>query len=184
LDGPVKHVTYHRIHAGQGGGSVKGVRRVLRLFSPPWLLRHLLAAGLIGFFVYMGRWQWTKGESSHGTLQNLFYGIEWWIFTAFVLYLWGKMIVEEFRPSQPAGASAGLAPSAGPETPVPAGAALPDGWSEVTSAVARADAPLVYAAVAVPASLATTPPDEEDPEDEELAAYNRYLATLRSRGSA
>jgi len=58
------------------------------------------------------------------------------------------------------------------------------GLDGATSAVARADAPLVCAAVAVPASLAATPPDDEDPEDKDLAAYNAYLATLRTRDSA
>lgn len=193
-------MTYHRIPPDLVGGSVRDVRRVLKLFSPAWLLRHLLALGLIGFFIYMGRWQWTKGESSHGTLQNLFYGIEWWIFTAFVLYLWGKMIMEEFQPSQPGLApatdlgsadptaidsavtdSAVTDPAAGTPAAGRTSAAAPAG---ATSAVARADAPLVFAAVAVPASLVATPPDDEDPEDEDLAAYNAYLATLRTSDSA
>lgn len=124
------------------------------LFSPGWLLRHALATSLIVFFVYMGRWQWTKGESSHGTLQNLFYGIEWWIFTAFVLYLWGKMIIEEVRPAAATSALAG-----------------DDAAAEL--AVAPTNTVL--------ASLAASPPDDEDPEDAELAAYNRYLADLRAR---
>jgi hypothetical protein len=161
------------------------VRKALKLFSPAWLLRHLLALGLIAFFVFMGRWQWTKGQSSHGTLQNLFYGIEWWIFTAFVLYLWGKMILEEFRPSPPAPVASPAGgtdlPQDGPAEPgtTPSATTSPVG----SSAVAREGAPVVYAAVAVPASLAATAADDEDPEDEDLAAYNRYLETLRSRGS-
>ncbi len=160
---------------------------MLKLFSPAWLLRHLLALGLIAFFIYMGRWQWTKGESSHGTLQNLFYGIEWWIFTAFVLYLWGKMIGEEIRPSQQSpgpAAVAGAEPAVTATGSAVAGLVPVTGLDGATSAVARADAPLVFAAVAVPASLAATPPDNEDPEDEDLAAYNDYLATLRTRDSA
>ncbi|WP_027140354.1 hypothetical protein [Pseudofrankia saprophytica] len=127
------------------------MRRVL--FSPGWLLRHALAWSLVVFFVYMGRWQWTKGESSHGTLQNLFYGIEWWIFTAFVLYLWGKMIVEEIRPTA---------------------SVLADGGSEAGAEVTEH-----AAANVVLASLAASPPDDEDPDDAELEAYNRYLAALR-----
>lgn len=178
-------MTYHHIPTGVARGSVRCVRRVLRLFSPAWLSRHLLALALIAFFIYMGRWQWTKGESKHGTLQNLFYGIEWWIFTAFVLYLWGKMIMEEFRPSQPKPTDeAQGAPAPATVGAVPAAVTSPDGRTDVGSAVARPDAPLVYSAVAVPASLAATPPDDEDPDDEELDAYNRYLASLRSRGSA
>ncbi|MDT3441817.1 MULTISPECIES: hypothetical protein [unclassified Pseudofrankia] len=124
------------------------------LFSPGWLLRHALALSLVVFFVYMGRWQWTKGESSHGTLQNLFYGIEWWIFTAFVLYLWGKMIIEEIRPTAPK---------------------LADGDSEAAAEVAEQPTSVVLA------SLAASPPDDEDPDDAELAEYNRYLAALRER---
>ncbi|MBL7493081.1 hypothetical protein I6A60_39620 [Frankia sp. AgB1.9] len=176
-------MTYHRIPPARVGGSVRDVRRVLKLFSPAWLLRHLLALGLIAFFIYMGHWQWTKGESSHGTLQNLFYGIEWWIFTAFVLYLWGKMIGEEIRPSQPNPAPA-AAPGAEPADPAVTDLRPVTGLAGATTAVARADAPLVFAAVAVPASLTATPADDEDPEDEDLAAYNAYLANLRTRDSA
>ncbi|WP_076819777.1 hypothetical protein [Pseudofrankia asymbiotica] len=124
------------------------------LFSPGWLLRHALAWSLVVFFVYMGRWQWTKGESSHGTLQNLFYGIEWWIFTAFVLYLWVKMIIEEVRPATPE---------------------LADGDSEAGTEVAERPTSAVLA------SLAASPADDEDPDDAELAAYNSYLAALRER---
>jgi hypothetical protein len=173
---------------------------VLQLFSPAWLLRHGLALGLVGFFIFMGHWQWTKGQSSRGTLQNLFYGIEWWIFTAFVLFLWGKMILEHFRPSTPAPGTAGLgdAPEAAGDAATPAAtprggtdvptAGAPAGvdartWALVAgSAVARPDAPLVMASVAVPASLTATPADDEDPEDAELAAYNQYLTSLRTRG--
>jgi len=146
-------VTDHRLPAVEHGSSVWHVRRVL--FSPGWLLRHALALSLVIFFVYMGRWQWTKGESSHGTLQNLFYGIEWWIFTAFVLYLWGKMILEELRPSAPQPADG-------------------DGG-------ANAETTEQPASSLVLASLAASPPDDEDPDDAELAAYNRYLAALREQ---
>jgi hypothetical protein len=165
---------------------------VLSLFSPAWLLRHLLALGLVGFFIFMGHWQWTKGQSSRGTLQNLFYGIEWWVFTAFVLYLWTKMIIEHFRPSAPAPAqeAAGLggtpdAQSLAVTAEHPAAArAVSDRETRARlagSAVARPDAPLVFAAVAVPASLATTPADDEDPDDADLVAYNAYLASLSAQ---
>lgn len=122
----------------------------------------------MAFFIRMGVWQWTKGESSHGTLQNLFYGVEWWVFTAFVLYLWVKMIKEEVRPSPTPPNTDAATEGGGPEavtTPATA-----DGESNATAPAAVAAGPL-------PAS----PPDSEDPDDAELAAYNAYLASLYQR---
>jgi hypothetical protein len=146
------------------------VRRVL--FSPSWWLRHALAAGISFFFVKMGVWQWTKGESGHGGLQNLFYGVEWLVFTAFVVYLWGKMVKEEVRPG----------PAAPATSPAPDGLTT----SATGSATALTD---LHAAMLVgvggmnAASLAAErdPDDPEDPADADLSAYNEYLAALHDR---
>jgi hypothetical protein len=156
------------------------VRRLL--FSPSWVLRHLLAIFLIGLFIRLGWWQLVKGNSERGTLQNLFYGIEWPIFAATVAFFWWKMVREELRPS------GGPAPVTEPGTIAPT-AAVPPG---ATGAQGVAGTPGVAggAGAGSGSGAATgsgtghgageteTDIDSDDDEDRELAAYNRYLASL------
>ncbi len=117
---------------------------------------------MIGLFARLGWWQWEKGQSSRGTLQNLFYGVEWPIFAMAVIFGWSQMVREELRP--------------GPAKPAPAAeeAARPgtdaQPWNEHRGPGGPgADGP--------PSSGSGD--DEED--DEELEAYNRYLASLYKR---
>lgn len=128
------------------------MRRIL--LSPGWLLRHALLIVCVVLFAKLGWWQWEKGRSSHGTLQNLFYGLEWPVFAGFAVFMWWKMLRDELKP--PATGTAEHSPDD------------PDAV-EGGDVVARVRA----------ASRQAPPPDEE--EDEELAAYNRYLASLYAR---
>jgi hypothetical protein len=132
--------------------------------SPSWLLRHALAVFLVGLFLRMGWWQWTKGESDHGTLQNLCYGVEWPIFAAFVIFWWWKMIREDLKPS----GQDRVHPPPGNR----------DGGAGVPVPAHRPGVPAV-AASAPPAAGDSA--DDQDDEDRELAAYNRYLASLYER---
>jgi hypothetical protein len=129
------------------------VRRLL--FAPSWIARHLLALTLVAVFIRMGIWQLTKGESPQGTLQNLFYGIEWPIFAAFVVYWWFKMMKEELAPKDHTGPQWGVGGRIAPET-----AWQPD----------LGDGPRMLIAAA-----------ETSEEDEEVDAYNRYLTALYER---
>ncbi|WP_239310419.1 MULTISPECIES: hypothetical protein [unclassified Frankia] len=136
------------------------MRRVL--FSPSWLFRHALALFLIGLFARLGWWQWEKGQSARGTLQNLFYGVEWPIFAAAVVFGWWQMLREELHPTPTP------APETEPSSAPPLGA---DG-------VARADAYRLTIGDLTESTI-------EDEEDEaELASYNRYLATLHERDAS
>jgi hypothetical protein len=143
------------VHRGAGRSSVSIVRRLF--LSPSWLLRHLLAIFLIGLFLRLGWWQLVKGESDRGTLQNLFYGFEWPIFAATVAFFWWKMVHEELKPSDRP------APATEPGTIAP---------------VAIAPTHLGDGRAGIDADGDATHGDEPDDEDLELAAYNRYLASL------
>lgn len=164
-----------------GQGSVFGVRRVL--LSPSWWWRHLLAVGLVALFLRLGWWQFTKGESN-GTLQNLFYGVEWPVFAAMVIWFWVQMILDEINP--------GRRESRDDDKDIPteevrdtaaarAGTATSGDSLGVTPAI-----PTIGTATSVSGSAPAVPegapalPVDED-EDEELAAYNRYLAALYER---
>lgn len=121
------------------------------MLSPKWLLRHALLVTCVVLFAKLGWWQWEKGRSSHGTLQNLFYGLEWPVFAGFAVFMWWKMLRDELKP--PAGGTAEQSPDN----------------TERSDVAARFD------------TSPRQPPPEEDGEDEELAAYNRYLASLYAR---
>ncbi|WP_131784677.1 hypothetical protein [Protofrankia symbiont of Coriaria ruscifolia] len=139
------------------------MRRIL--FSPPWILRHALALFMIGLFARLGWWQWEKGQSSRGTLQNLFYGVEWPIFAAAVVFGWWQMVREELRP-RPAKVTT---PPAVPGTVTRSGV---DGqpWEE-RHGQGRPTAD---------GSRGNDFGDDEE-DDEDLDAYNRYLASLYER---
>ncbi|WP_243407883.1 hypothetical protein, partial [Frankia canadensis] len=123
------------------------------LLAPSWIARHLLALGLVALFIRMGIWQLSKGESAQGTLQNLFYGVEWPIFAAFVLYWWFKMMKEELSPTDDGGPQWGANGRIAPET----------AWRP------ELGGPLMLTA------------GESSEPDEEVDAYNRYLAALYER---
>jgi hypothetical protein len=147
------------------------VRRLL--FSPSWVLRHLLAIFLIGLFIRLGWWQLVKGNSDRGTLQNLFYGLEWPIFAATVAFFWWKMVREELRPS------GGPAPLTEPGTIAPT-AAVPPGLAGGAAGGSGGGATATATAGTRETDIDI---DSDDDEDRELAAYNRYLASLYESGA-
>jgi hypothetical protein len=103
-------------------------------------------------------YRWTCEESSRAESGNSLswaYTFEWPIFAGFVIVFWAKTIKDEFRPPAPAEGLDSVALPAGRDGA--AGADLAAGSAE--------------AAVA----------DGED--DEELAAYNAYLARLTDEAS-
>jgi cytochrome oxidase assembly protein ShyY1 len=107
-----------------------------------------------------------------GGLRNLAYAVQWWLFALAVLYFWGKLVRDDLAPPddrqyQPNG------PDATPDDRQVA-------RSPVTPAARSGDdaRPDVGAGVAAPGA-GNAP--EDDAEDAELAAYNRYLADLHAR---
>lgn len=95
---------------------------------------------------------WQWQRSQDGNPRSFAYALQWPAFAAFVLLMWGRMIYDELRPAvRPPEASAETTPDAAPD-PAP-----------------------------VAAHLEVAPPAELDPAEEELAAYNRYLAELHAR---
>lgn len=114
-----------------------------------------MAVVLVVVLSFLGRWQWSRAMASTGSLQNLLYAIEWWVFAGLVILGWALMVRDEVRgidrraqraaaddlPAFAAGVAA--SPRAGRESPE-AGAADAAGAAEA----------------------------------EELASYNAYLAWL------
>jgi hypothetical protein len=124
------------------------------LLSPRWLVRHAVAIVLVGVCLRLGWWQWDRARSVGGTAQNLGYALQWPAFGAFVIYAWIRMFRLELHPP----AAPDEPPAAPAETPRP------------TVQVRRHYKP---ATDAIP-----TAPSADEPSDEQLAAYNEYLADL------
>ena len=135
------------------------------LLSRRWVIRHVAAIVLIVVFLRLGWWQWQRAESAGGDLQNLGYALEWPLFAAFVGFFWYRMLMHELHPPDPEEAEE-------PESAQAGAAGLPHPSDTPPRQAATDGAPAVGAAL-----FAGTPVADEEPDDE-LAAYNRYLAWL------
>jgi DNA-binding transcriptional regulator of glucitol operon len=109
---------------------------------------------LIVAFCLLGRWQWHRAVAPTGGVQNYGYAFEWPLFAAFVVFGWWRLLREELQAERRPGSA-------------------PDGVEqEPQGATARA---LASRRQVRPA------PEADEPPDEELASYNRYLAWLHER---
>jgi DNA-binding transcriptional regulator of glucitol operon len=104
---------------------------------------HALALLAIALFVFLGKWQWNRAMAADGTLQNLFYAFNWWIFAGLVVYGWGKTLREDLEE-------------------------LAEGPVEQAEAAARIALPALYAK---PRPAGLDDPVEDDPELAAYNAY-------------
>jgi hypothetical protein len=126
------------------------------LFRPKWLGWHALVVLAILGMLALGDWQFHRAES--GNSLSWAYTFEWPIFAGFAIVFWAKTIKDEFRPPAQAEGLDSVALPAGRDGAAAAGLATVTGLAGGT---------------AVP----------QDEDDEELAAYNAYLARLTSEAS-
>jgi hypothetical protein len=96
-------------------------------------------------------WQWDRFTSANGTFQNLGYVLQWPLFGLFPAFMFWR--IRQLRQKAEAAEAAGTAD----ELPAPV--------AEVPAPRPRPDAPQA----------------PRTDEDEELAAYNRYLRELHAR---
>jgi hypothetical protein len=132
------------------------------LLSPRWLIRHAVAIVLLVACLRLGWWQWDRARSIGGSAQNLGYALQWPAFGAFVLYAWLRMLRIELHP-----------PAADADQPESSreSTADPGNPPRQTVRVRRR-----YTPPSTDAAL--VPPSPDEPSDEQLAAYNAYLAGL------
>jgi hypothetical protein len=118
------------------------------LITPRWLGWHALMVVSVLGMLALGDWQLRRAEA--GNALSWAYTFEWPIFAGFVIVFWAKTIRDEFRPPVPSGT-----PAENIELPVGAPGQRPGA-----------------------AANAAEGETGDDAEDEELAAYNAYLARL------
>jgi DNA-binding transcriptional regulator of glucitol operon len=127
---------------------------VRKLFTFKWVLLHVLFLVAFGVCVRLGWWQWDRAKSHSGTMQNFGYALQWPLFAGFVVLLWWRAVHDVLHPKP-----------ADEET-----------VEQPTTQLAGSVAPAAAAASAT--TVPALPTDDEDPE---VAAYNRYLASLYAR---
>jgi DNA-binding transcriptional regulator of glucitol operon len=127
------------------------VRRFRFALGPGWVLFHLFAFSAAVTMVLLGRWQLMVSESKHFSFQNFGYSIQWWLFSAFTLLFWARVLRDQARRR------------AGETGPTPAEPAP------------AAQEPVTYRRYVMPTAPA---PAGDDPVH---AAYNEYLAGLAAK---
>lgn len=132
-------------------------RKYYFALRPGWLVLHLFTIAAVVTMVLLGRWQLHVSESKHFNIQNFGYTIQWWLFSAFAVFFWWRIVRDAAQRRSQAVAEA--------TNPTPAEPAAAD------------DAPVAYRRYVMP----TTPQPSDDPQ---LAAYNDYLADLAAQDAA
>lgn len=118
----------------------------------------LVAAGCV-VFLWLAQWQWVRAQSIVGDWQNLGYALQWPLFALFLAAAWLRFLWLEHHRDR--GGIATQEPLANDAL----GAAVPD--------------PPVPRAPASHGPASRLKPEDE--HDDELAAYNAYLAQLADR---
>jgi hypothetical protein len=121
------------------------------LVSARWLAWHGFVAATVVGMLWLGDWQFRRAEA--GNALSWAYTFEWPFFAAMAIVFWAKTIRDEAYPQ---------APRTEQEVRLPAGAAAAGGDGGPDGLASGAPQP-----GAAPAAY-----------DEELAAYNAYLARL------
>ena len=67
--------------------------------SPRWLGLHVLLVVSVVVFGRVGWWQWDKA-GGEGSWQNYGYGVQWWLFGAFAVFLYVKLVLDELDPER------------------------------------------------------------------------------------
>ncbi|HEY9388949.1 MAG TPA: hypothetical protein VIR27_04145 [Mycobacteriales bacterium] len=164
-----------------GPGYPRGVRR--SMLHPRWLALHLLAIVLTVAFLALGWWQLGRGEA--GNLRSYAYALEWPTFALFVLFMWWRVIRDSRADTTE---TAGMTRPAPDQTVNPGSPAGPSTGVPATVGRSQTDGPGTGGApdqVPLPRVLTRhrrpAPAPGTDEPDEQLAAYNRYLADLHAR---
>jgi hypothetical protein len=71
-----------------------------RFVTPRWLGWHALVVLAVVVLARIGSWQWAKGGGDGRAWQHYGYGLQWFLFAAFAVFLWGKLVLDELDPGR------------------------------------------------------------------------------------
>jgi hypothetical protein len=125
------------------------------LWTPKWVMVHIAVVVVVAVFLRLGWWQVTRAAG--GNMLSFGYALQWPAFAVFVVFVW----IKEMRQAR-------RGPGAGTV-----------GTDERSDEGARRGGRTVPARTRARASEASA-----DDSDEELVAYNRYLAWLNANPGA
>ncbi len=120
-------------------------------------MRHAVAAALVVAFLALARWQLERAAG--GNMLSYAYAVEWPVFAGFVVFVWYKEVQRARAEAADRSAGTGDTPAPAPRRP----GELPPVRSSRRARVG---------------------PGYDDTGDEQLAAYNRYLAWLKDNPDA
>lgn len=136
------------------------------LWTPAWIVRHVVALGLVGGFLALGWWQYSR--ASEGNTLSWAYTFEWPVFAGFVVFLWVREVQEERRRATRTASDREVG---GPVAPDDRAVERP-----------QQDGPVrVRRPVRVPAPAVASTAADDDPA---LDAYNAYLSWLNDHPGA
>jgi DNA-binding transcriptional regulator of glucitol operon len=94
------------------------LRRIRFAFRPGWLVLHLVTVALVVTMVLLGRWQLDVSDAKHFDIQNFGYAIQWWLFSAFALFFWARILRDAARRGGTLAAPPSAPPAAAADEPV------------------------------------------------------------------
>jgi hypothetical protein len=110
--------------------------KTIKIFlAPRWMLFHVIVWALVVTMVLLGRWQLDVSNRKHFYWQNFGYAIQWWLFTAFALFVWVRIMQHRVNPPEQKTVGTGLvlAPRGGLAPRVgPAHLAVPEAGADET----------------------------------------------------
>jgi DNA-binding transcriptional regulator of glucitol operon len=124
--------------------------------KPGWVIGHVIVLALFVTMVLLGRWQLDVSESKGFNVQNFGYALQWWAFACFGAFLWYRVLRDQAKHNE---------------------GGFPTRAEAVAAAAAEQPQQVAYRRY-VP------PPSAVPANDQELAAYNAYLANLNEKGTA
>jgi hypothetical protein len=143
------------------------LRKYAFALRPGWLLLHVLTVAAVVTMILLGRWQLHVSESKHFSLQNFGYSIQWWLFSAFALFFWWRILRDHARHLDARNFDARHLDARNLD---PAGAAP-------VTPPESADEPEAD----VPYRRYVMPQTSDANDDPEIKRYNDYLARLNAR---
>lgn len=145
------------------------------LLSPRWLAGHVLVAACVVACLWLGRWQWQRAASGGGG-QSLGYALQWPLFAAFAVFAWTKVV--RMERDRVAGHPTSV-PRAGVSdaTTAATAGAVSDGWRRESLHGSTGPSSTGPSGIG-PSGTGSGAGRPADEEDDELTAYNRYLARL------